>query len=183
MKNLSHPRLAVGAALSLCAFSVSWAQSLQKPGQTLQGAVVTNLSPLIYPALARQTGTTGNVVLELRIQPNGSVASATLISGHPLLSAAALENAQHSQFVCNDCGEEMHSYRFVYTFELASTDKGSEKDKLTSIDPQHPSLRITQSVGQVVVADAPFSTVDMGPDVRKVRSVKCLYLWKCGGPH
>jgi TonB family protein len=144
--------------------------------------VITKLSPLVYPPTARATRTTGDVILILKIQPNGSVTSATVVSGHPLLSQFALENAQRSQFACNGCGEKAHPYRLVYTFELESPSKdtASVNEQAAKIDPQHPFLRISQSDGHVIVVDEPFFTVDLGPDRRRVRSATCLYLWRCG---
>jgi TonB family protein len=158
----------------------SWTQETKGSDRTLEPAVIAKLASLIYPPVARVTNTTGDVVLNLEIRPNGSVASAVVISGHPLLKEAALENAQRSQFACRDCSEDGNSYRLVYTFELTQTDSNSPEDRVATVDPVHPGLRITQSVGHVIVRDQGLIFSDPGPDHRKVRSAKCLYLWKCG---
>jgi TonB family protein len=169
-----------GIALLSSVLGTSLAQDAKNADQALEGAVVTKLSPLIYPPLARQTRITGDVQLKLEVRPNGSVASAAVVSGHPLLSQFALENAQQSQFACENCGEDVHSFRLVYTFELSPPGSESELGQANTINPEHPGLRITRSEGHVIVADQPVCLCDPAPDHRKVRSLKCLYLWKCG---
>src|SRR5260370_12592821 len=91
----------VALALMSSAISTSWAQNKSNSNQALEGAVITKLSPLTYPPLARQTGITGSVELKLEVRKDGSVASAAVVSGHPLLRQIALENAEQSQFACN----------------------------------------------------------------------------------
>jgi protein TonB len=39
-----------------------------------------------YPPLARQAGISGDVELKLEIRKDGSVQSATVVSGHPMLT-------------------------------------------------------------------------------------------------
>jgi periplasmic protein TonB len=45
----------------------------------------------VYPALARQAGIAGKVVIECTIDPSGRVVNATVTRGIPLLNAAALD--------------------------------------------------------------------------------------------
>jgi outer membrane biosynthesis protein TonB len=60
------------------------------PTETPQtGVVLTKLSPPIYPPLARQARITGDVKIQLTIRQDGSVDSAALFSGHPMLAQAA----------------------------------------------------------------------------------------------
>src|SRR5712692_11252304 len=68
------------------------------------------LSDPTYPRLAQQARITGDVDLMLTIQRDGSVESAVVVSGHPMLQQAALESAQRSQFECKGCGEAVTSY-------------------------------------------------------------------------
>jgi len=53
-------------------------------------AKVHDLAP-VYPELARRIGVQGVVIIECMIAPNGRVADARVLSGHPLLDQAALE--------------------------------------------------------------------------------------------
>lgn len=173
-----------GVALLFCAIGTSWAQDTSNSNQAVEGAVITKLSPLSYPPLARQTRITGNVELELEVRKDGSVASAVAISGHPLLKQPALENAQHSQFTCIDCGEDVRPYRLVYTFELGPPSYCTDKVEHSSSNPEQPYPRISQSPGHVTIVDQPWVTCDPAETITysKVRSIKCLYLWKCAKP-
>src|SRR5258708_38559996 len=58
----------------------------------------------------------GDVQIQMEIRKNGSVASAEVVSGHPMLRQAALERAQKSKFLCSGCIEEVNSYLLTYTF-------------------------------------------------------------------
>ena len=172
-----------GMALLSCA-------SVHASGQEVKNhlgpeeAVITKLFPLTYPPLARQTRIIGNVELRLDVRPDGSVASAVAISGHPLLVQPALENAQRSQFACVDCGEAVRSYRLIYTFELGSTSDCTDQVEHSSSNPAKPYAWISQSPGHVTIVDQPVAFCDPAGTLTysKVRSIKCLYLWKCARP-
>jgi len=157
----------------------SLAQS-EPSSDTAQATVVlTKLSPPVYPRLALQTRTTGDVELILDVQPNGSVASAIVVSGHPLLKQAALESAQQSQFECRNCSEGMRSYRLLYSFQLGPTSYCTEtSDSANGKQEQQPYPRVIQSQNRVTLVDQPVGTCDLAFTVsrKKVRSAKCLYL-------
>lgn len=185
MKYLRRRRYALtGMVLLLYASVPVSAQDTKNSDSGSQEAVVTKLFPLSYPPLARQTRITGSVELRLDVRPDGSVALAVAISGHPLLKQPALENAQHSQFACTDCGENVRSYRLVYAFELGPPSYCTDKVEHSSSNPEQPYPRITQSPGHVTIVDQPWVTCDPAGTItyNKVRSIKCLYLWKCATP-
>lgn len=174
-----------GVALLSWAIGTSWAQDTSNSNQALEGAVITKPSPLTYPPLARQTRITGSVELKLEVRKDGSLASVVAVSGHPLLKQGALENAQKSQFACNDCNiEDVRSYRLVYTFELGPTSYCTDEPNKSGVIPEQPYPRLTQSQGHVTLVDQPVGTCDLAGTVTysKVRSAKCLYLWKCAKP-
>jgi len=107
------------------------------------------------------------------------------VSGHPLLKQRALENAQQSQFACKDCGtEDVRSYSLVYTFELGPTSYCTNQADKPSTSTEQPYPRITQSQGHVTIVDQPVGTCDLAGTITysRVRSAKCLYLWKCAKP-
>jgi hypothetical protein len=170
----------IGLILLCLASDATRAQDAKNSALTTENAEITKLAPLIYPPLARVTRIDGDVELKLEVRPDGTAASATAVHGHPLLVPVALENAEQSQFACEKCGEDVRSFRLIYRFELSPPDRGSEKGQATTINPEHPGLRITYSEGHVTVSDQPICLCDPGPDHRKVRSLKCLYLWRCG---
>ncbi|MBI4472395.1 MAG: TonB family protein [Acidobacteria bacterium] len=67
-------------------------------GGTVAQSKVIFRPDLVYPAEASQARIQGSVVMEAIISTEGLVSSLTLISGHPLLAQAALENAKQWRF-------------------------------------------------------------------------------------
>jgi TonB family protein len=118
------------------------AQGATSSHTQVNGVVLTKLSPPVYPPLSRQAHITGDVKIQVWIWRNGSIASAEVLSGHPMLKLTALASAQKSTFECHGCTQELTAYPLTYTFGLRDN-------------------------------------VDCS--VRRLRSVKCLYLWGCGG--
>jgi TonB family protein len=94
---------------------VSLAQEANR-SETQTKITLTDLSPPVFPQLARQARIMGDVQIQLEIRKDGSVASAKVVSGHAMLKQAALESAQKSRFLCSGCSEEVNSYLFTYTF-------------------------------------------------------------------
>jgi len=165
-------------SILLNAFS---AQEKNKPDPILPEVEILKLAPLSYPRLALQVRIAGEVEIKVEIRPDGNVASAVVVSGHPLLTEAALENARQSLFLCESCDEQTHSYRLTYEFRLGPTKYCTDAPdtQVGATTQAFPSL--SQSKGHVVVADQPVGTCDLAGTVtyNKVRSAKCLYLWKC----
>lgn len=63
----------------------------------LQGKVVDRRVP-IYPELARRIRLQGDVAVEVIISPEGRVETVRAVSGHPMLTAAALDAARGWRF-------------------------------------------------------------------------------------
>jgi TonB family protein len=75
------------------------------------------LAPLVYPPIANQARIMGDVNIRISIHRDGSVVSAEVVSGHPMLQPAALESARKSKFYCwPDCTDEVTTFVFTYTF-------------------------------------------------------------------
>jgi TonB family protein len=147
------------------------------PAETSQPAVVlTKLFPPVYPPLARQAAVSGEVVVQLSIRQDGSVESANVVSGHAMLKQAALESAQKSIFECRECSQAITTYSLVFAFELR---RDGDCHNALSRMPE-----VTQSQGRVTIT-APQPCLYLDPDYmfKRVRSAKCLYLWKCGLGH
>jgi TonB family protein len=70
---------------------------VRKPGGVLAGSAVTRVEP-IYPPLAKAAGVSGVVVVEVTINEQGGVISASAVSGHPLLKEAAETAARGWKF-------------------------------------------------------------------------------------
>lgn len=145
--------------------------------------VLTKLFQPVYPPLAQQTRITGDVELTLEVRQDGSLESAAVISGHPLLNQAALDSAQHSQFECNNCGLGVRSIHMLYSFQLGPTRYCTEaSDTPISNERQETYPKVIQEQNHIILIGQPVGTCDLAFKVveRKVRSIKCLYLWRCG---
>lgn len=68
-----------------------------------------------YPPAARATRTVGAVSVDIKIRPDGSVSSATAISGHPLLRyASATAGREFTYEPSNEDGERTSTIQFVF---------------------------------------------------------------------
>jgi TonB family protein len=155
-QRLLHP-MRKFAAVSVCFFA--FVENVPAQGATgaptpETGVVLTNLFPPVYPPLARQARITGDVKIQVAIRQDGSVASAEVISGHPMLKQAGLESAQKSTFECQSwslgvyvvgCRDAVPSFTLIYTFGM--------RDDLDGLDCS---------------------------GAKRLRSAKCFYLWGCG---
>jgi TonB family protein len=157
------------------------AQDITSSESAQIGVVLTKLSPPVYPPLARKTCITGDVDLTINVLRDGSVASALVITGNPLLQEAALESAEQSKYKCRKCSEATTAFHLTYTFQLVSSQdcRTANASSPNKGEQDQPFPHVTQSRNQVTVVDQPLITSDPAPDRSKARSVKCLYLWKC----
>ena len=144
--------------------------------------VLSKLFPVAYPPLARQARITGNVEIALRVRQDGTVESADFISGHPMLREAALESARKSQFECNQCTQELTSYTLAYRFVIS--DREPQK---ACAEPEAPAPATLLDTSKHEVTVSAWQTWTCDPsrqltpgELIRVRSAKCLYLWKCG---
>jgi len=149
-------------------------------------AILSKLHEPVYPPLAVQTRISGDVAVQLGIRQDGTLESAAVISGHPLLAVAALDSARQSEFACERCKSAITTYSMVYTFAIgtevapgACCTQGSPN----AMASQRLVPRITRSENHITLVSGPVC-ICPGPPVNqaKVRSAKCLYLWKCAVP-
>lgn len=143
--------------------------------------VLTALAKPVYPQLAKLARVAGDVELKLSVRPDGTVESADVVSGPAMLRQAALISAQQSKFECRNCGDNVSTFQLVYTFQLGPTLYCSDSvAKSDSVNAQtYPETK--QSQNHVTLIDQPVGTCDLATtSTGKVRSVRCLYLWKCG---
>jgi hypothetical protein len=116
----------------------------------------------------------------LEVRQDGSIDSAVVVGGPPLLQKAALISARQSQFECSRCSAEPTSYRLVYTFQLVDSGCCAEEDsKPTDIGRPRTYPQVTHSENRVTIVDQAGCICDPAGQIGKVRSLKCLYLWKC----
>jgi TonB family protein len=132
---------------------------------------LSKLSPPTYPPLARQAHISGEVRLEVRIHPDGSVESVSAQSGPAMLIPTSVESAKHSRFECARCSEANNSYVLTYIFKLIPVTPCSGNIEPQTVDQSEDHITVTAGTSDLcppLLADTRF------------RSAKCLYLWKCG---
>jgi len=108
-------RLPAIAIIFSCLYGAD-GQSVAASNTAQPEVALTKLSQPVYPQLARQARIGGDVELRLEIRSDGSVESAVVVSGHPMLRQAALDSASKSQFDCHGCSDEVTQYSLVYSF-------------------------------------------------------------------
>ena len=174
-------------ALLLVAVAVLEARSLaQQPPLPVQSdatkgeVVLASLSKPTFSPLARQANVEGDVIVDVTVRQDGST-EATIVKGHPLLKQAALYSAMQSRFECRMCSAPL-SYRLVYTFKRTSEGNccdGMGAPVKVEQEPQsynergRQQTRVTISAEKICLCDPSFTVT------KEVRSLKCLYLWKC----
>jgi hypothetical protein len=135
----------------------------------------------IYPPLAIQANITGRVEAEFTIAQDGSVTTFRILSGPPLLLQSVTDSYSKSRFTCEGCQRAEYTYRVTYDFVLppdrfakacayiAKTGKEPDMPCSAQDKPDHVTVRPKHAV--CVAAD---------PAAPRVRSARCLWLWKCG---
>ena len=152
---------------------------LPMQSETTKGEVVlVSLSKPAFSQMARIANVEGEVMVNVTVRQDGN-AEATVMKGHPLLIKAALDSANESRFECRGCSGPL-TYQLVYTFKRTSESNCCDgmgasvkvEQGQQSYDEQgRPQTRVTISAEKVCLCDPGFTV--------KVRSLKCLYLWKC----
>jgi len=177
-------RILVVAIILSCSNIKFLSQSSSGANSPQGDVVLIKLTQPIYPPLARQTRITGDVELTIEVRKDGTVQSAVVVSGHPVLKQAALDSVQQSHFECRNCSDAAVPVQLVYTFQLAGSESccTAAEPGVRNDQPDQVFPRVIQSEKHVTVIDRPVCICDPAADVRKVRSWKCLYLWRCGFP-
>ena len=164
----------IGRVVLLLAVGGCWAAFAQTDSRsrTPKGDVVmVDLFNSIYPPLARSARISGDVELKLAMRKDGSIESAVAVSGHPMLTQAALNSAQQSRFECRGCEGEVTPQSLIYSFQFVA---GPDWPC-----PEGTGVHVTQSQNRVTVVAEPALVHPYFGSFR-VRSAKCLYLWACG---
>lgn len=178
--------------IALLIASACWAQAPDEHSASASTEVkLTKLAQPIYPPLARQARIAGDVQVKLIVLQDGSIASAEIVSGHPMLGLSALDSAKASQFQCLHCSQAQ-AYLLTYKFELRETaqlrpnpcccSSGSlQNQPLPPAEISGSEGHLTVTVNAAPVCICPDECEEKwAQEHSKYRSAKCLYLWKCG---
>ena len=111
-------RVSAVAILLTFAFAVLPAPSGGSASAPQGEALLVKFDAPVYPQVARLAHIEGELVLTMVLNHDGTVKSAVVVSGPPLLAEAALLSAKQSQFECRTCDESSPSVELKYTFRL-----------------------------------------------------------------
>ena len=152
-------------------------------GELTSPVALADLSKPLYPPLARQAAITGIVDVVVTVDGSGAVKSVQVVSGPALLKDAAVQSASHSRFACETCGQNSATYRMQYTFNLTKGESCSCSDQVAppvASSEQEGDAKQFQPQAQVVATAQQFCICHDSAELStKVRSPKCLYLWRC----
>jgi len=144
-------------------------QGASTNGKAESDAVLKLLGSPQYPSLALYAHVTGDVIVTISILGDRRVESVTA-TGPPLLKQAALESVEHSKFECSGCTASS-TLVLKYSFVIRDSDDPCENDS-------HP-VAVTRLSDSIMVAADPINQCE-DISLKRVRSLKCLYLWDCG---
>jgi hypothetical protein len=133
--------------------------------------------------MARAAHVSGDVILAVNLRGDGSVDTATVLSGPQMLRQMALESALKTKLRWDGCAILPASSQLIYRFELGEAIYCLQSIELFSNGkPERPYPQITFTANVVDVYDRPIGTCDYAADVEKTRarSARCLFLWRCG---
>jgi TonB family protein len=158
------------------AASSGYASSSEAPPQ--DRAVLVILSSPTYPQIARAAHISGDIVLTVTVTKDGGVASAIVESGPALLALrqAAIDSVKQSHFECGGCGDRPETFRIEYSYVLDDPPDPCS-DAVKSEYQSYP--QISHSGNHVTIVDRAVTICDPPAEPGRVRSVKCLYLWRC----
>ena len=140
-----------------------------------QGTVVPTVVPQpVYPPIAVSAMVRGDVVVNVVVRPDGSVASAEVASGEPLLRDVALRAAQQAQYECRGCTKVGTPYSLVFTFRVVGRDDPKPATGLTFDREGGATVNVVGVIGYW------WEGIAWSLTAPRARSPKCLWLWRCG---
>ncbi len=125
----------------------------------ISAAAQRNAQPLLetaalpkYPPIARQVRIEGIVRISFSLGTDGTVSDAQVLSGHPMLKAAALENVRTWRFRLQGVGEPNQRFETEFIFRLSGKDV-PDNPRLTVSLESFRHVEVTSDV--VIIPDSP----------------------------
>jgi TonB family protein len=156
--------------LSVVLASSALTQTSTSKDEQLIGVSITKLPPADYPPIALAAHVSGDVALTIVLKPDGKIDTVEVVNGPAMLKKSAIESASQTQFDCRSCNGANTTFKMIFRFDLGPSITCGPRDN------SYP--RVTQSANIIAITAQPFGTCDPAGD--RVRSAKCLFLWKCG---
>jgi|SRR3954447_13059543 len=96
-----------------------------------------------------------------------------------MLKDAALNSAEDSEFQRHGCEDAITDYSMTYTFGLTNHEKCCEEVPNSAQQESRLKTGVFQVGNHITVLAEPTCICDPSAEIRRVRSAKCLYLWRC----
>lgn len=93
-------------------------------GGVVNGKAISLTKP-VYPAAAQAVKASGTVNVEIIIDEQGNIESATAVSGHPLLRAAAVDAARQSKFAPTTLSGVLVKVKGIVVYNFVAGEKTS----------------------------------------------------------
>jgi hypothetical protein len=167
-------------ALTVCAILLvsHWIfaqESAAAPDSPTPRVEIAEAFHVSYPPIALAAHVEGEVTLVVELRGDGTVRDVTVESGPPMLRAASIEGAQKNSYTCRACAQSSAKVRLTYSFKLGPAITCEEKGP--GADSSYP--RFTHWGDTITIEAQPWGTCDYAARLRR-RSVRCLFLWRCG---
>lgn len=143
--------------------------------------VLTELHGATYPRGPQNAAIQGKVQLELHFKPDGTIELLNVVhADHAMLVEAAIKSVRASHFECTNCGGTVPAYSLTFEFRVLTSDP----EQFCKNPDQQPPPELDTSLHKITIFANEVWTCDPSAVIRRtftrVRSAKCLYLWKCG---
>lgn len=146
---------------------------LAQSGTSTPSLEAVKLEPPVYPPYAMAARVSGEVDLKITLKPDGTPRTVQVGSGPQNLRQAAVESATRSRFEVAPGNSAGESYQLIYRFVLDEA-RGCGQDR----DKSYPHIHYESNT--ITISEQPMTTCDPVAEPTRVRSIKCLFLWKCG---
>lgn len=140
-------------------------------------AEIVEVRSAYYPPTALIARLTGDVVVNVSVK-EGLIQSEEIVSGPPMLREAVVNSVRASSFNCRSCSTQTYSLVVTYRFRAETGDCAGNYEPLPESQPQLPYPQVTHTQNTVNMVGRITTLCDPAADV-KVRSIRCLYLWRC----
>jgi len=145
---------------------------LSEESPLAQSLDAVSLKLPFYPPIALAARVEGEVHLRTTLLDDGTPGDIKVLEGPQMLRQAAVDNAKGSKFRLAEGSDAEGFYDLTYRFKMVFLDCDQAPDSGGFPHIQYGSNLITITAQAVPICDP-------AADLR-VRSIKCLYLWRCG---
>jgi TonB family protein len=154
------------AFAALMALAPAFAQTTP-PGSAPQ---VESLKAPAYPPIALAARVSGEVHLRIALAADGTPLSVEMRSGPAMLQQSAIDSARGSRFQAPAQESPSQPLELTYRYVINPL----ECDQAP--DPSYP--RVSSETYTITITGQVMTICDPAAQIR-VRSAKCLYLWRC----